>query len=74
MALTNITNTSNQVIPILIGSIAIDQAIAGSDIPPALSQQMQIQSGSEVEIETSRTDLAQLESLQNRQLIKFVNH
>ena len=72
MALTSITNKSSQVVPILLGSIATDKADAGSDIPPSRAQQLQIPPGAEVEVETSRIDLAQLESLQNKQLITFV--
>ena len=72
MALTSITNVSNQVVPILIGTIPYDKAITGSDIPAAASQQLQLQPGSEVEVESNRLDLAQLESIQNKKLIRFV--
>jgi len=72
MALTSITNISKQVVPILVNDIAIDIADAGSDIPPTRAQQMQIAPGAEVEIESSRVDLAQLEQLQRLKLLTFV--
>jgi hypothetical protein len=72
MALTSITNVSNQVVPILLDDIAVANADAASDIPPTRTQQMQIAPGAEVEVESSRVDLAQLEQLQRLQLLTFV--
>jgi hypothetical protein len=72
MALTSITNISNQVVPILVNNIAIENADVGSDIPPTRAQQMQIAPGAEVEIESSRVDIAQLEQLRRLQLLTFV--
>ena len=72
MALTSITNISNQVVPILVNDIALANAAAGSDIPSTRSEQMAIPPGSEVEVESERVDLAQLEQLQRLRLLTFV--
>lgn len=72
MALTSITNVSKQVVPILLDDIAVVNADASSDIPPTRSQQLQIAPGAEVEVESSRIDLAQLEQLQRLKLLTFV--
>lgn len=70
--LTTITNKSKQVVPILIDDIGLTDANTSSDIGPTRAEQMQIAPGSEVEIETSRVDVGQLEQLQRLGLITFV--
>ena len=70
--LTSITNKSNQTVPILIDAIALANANAGSDLASTRAEQMHIPSGSEVEIETARIDIGQLEQLQRLGLITFV--
>lgn len=72
MALTSITNVSKQVVPILVDAISLANADAGSDIAAGTAQQMQIPPGAEVELESSRVDLAQLEQLQRLRLLTFV--
>jgi|6_EtaG_2_1085325.scaffolds.fasta_scaffold118182_2 hypothetical protein len=72
MALTSITNISNQVVPILLNDIALANADAGSDFSATKSEQLQIPPGSEVNVESDRVDLAQLEQLQRLKLLTFV--
>ena len=74
MALTSITNISKQVVPILLNNISLENASADSDIPSTRAQQMQIPPGTEVEVESSRVDLAQLEQLQRFRLLTFIVH
>jgi hypothetical protein len=71
---TTITNISNQTIPILVNPIALDKAAAASDIEPTRAESMQIPPGSQVEIETQRIDLGQLEQLQRAKVITFVGY
>jgi hypothetical protein len=71
--LTTVTNKSQQVVPILINEVSLANANAGSDIAATRAEQMSIPPGSEVEIETSRVDVGQLEQLQRLGLISFVS-
>lgn len=73
MATTTITNTSNQIIPILVGSTTIAKADANSDIAPTLGQQTFIAPGAQLVIETVRVDLGQLEQLRRKSLITFTS-
>ena len=71
--LTTVTNKSKQTVPILINEISLANANASSDIVPAKAEQMHISPGAEVEIETTRIDVGQLEQLQTLGLISFVS-
>jgi len=70
---TTITNTSKQVIPVLVGSIAITDASPNSSIPPQAAEQVAIASGASLVIETGRVDIGQLTQLQNMRLISFTS-
>jgi len=72
MSLTSITNVSSQTVPILLHNIPLESAIAGSSLPSHLAQQLSIAPGAEIEVESSRIDLAQLEQLQKLRLLTFV--
>jgi hypothetical protein len=74
MALTSICNISKQVVPILINEVALESVDAGSEVASTRSEQMHLPPGSEVEIETSRIDIGQLEQLQRLQLLTFIAH
>lgn len=69
--LTSITNVSKQVIPILINEVSLANANVNSDLTPARAEQMQIPPGAEVELETSRIDVGQLEQLQRLGVLMF---
>lgn len=71
--LTSITNQSQQVVPILLNEISLANANESSDIGSTRAEQLQIPPGSEVEIETSRLDVGQLEQLQRLGLITFIS-
>ncbi len=70
-ALTTITNTSKQIVPILVNAIASDKANANSDIAANVAQQMQIAPGAETTIETKRIDLGQLDQLRRKGLLTY---
>ena len=71
--LTTITNISKQLVPILVNSITSSSAQTGSDLDAARSEQTFIQPGAEINIETNRIDLAQLEQMRRNGLIRFVS-
>lgn len=71
--LTTITNISNQVVPILVNNIASSGAQAGSDLEASRSEQTFIPPGAEINIETNRVDVAQLEQMRRNKLIRFVS-
>jgi len=73
MATTTITNTSNQIIPILVGSTTLAKADPASDLTALLAEQTSIAPGAQLTIETSRVDLGQLEQLRRKRLITFTN-
>lgn len=73
MATTTITNISNQVIPILVGPIDLEQSDSGSDIPPLASEQVAVAAGSQLVIETQRVDVAQLDQLRRKRLISYTS-
>jgi hypothetical protein len=70
-SLTTITNTSTQVIPILINSIDPGNVNANATIAAKEARQLQLPPGSETKIETQRIDNAQLERLQSLRVITF---
>lgn len=70
-ALTTITNTSQQVVPILVNEIALNKSNNLSDLSSQTASQLQIPPGSQTRIETQRLDIGQLERLQNLKLITF---
>lgn len=70
-ATTTITNVSDQVIPVLVGSIDSSKANSSSDIPASDARQVSIAPGSEIVVETQRLDLGQLERLQNLKVITY---
>lgn len=71
--ITTITNTSNQLIPILVNNIALESALVGSDLTATRAEQTMIAPGAELNIETTRVDIGQLEQLQRFGLITFVS-
>ena len=54
---TTITNISNQVIPILVSSIAQVDASASSNLGPLVAEQVAIAAGAQLVIESARTDV-----------------
>jgi len=68
-ALTTITNISQQVVPILVNEIALSKANSSSDLSAQTAEQMGMQPGAQVRVESQRVDSAQLERLQNLKLI-----
>lgn len=71
--LTTITNVSKQNVPVLVNEIALEKANANSDLDSTRAEQMSIPPGSQVEVETLRVDIGQLEQLQRMKLITFVS-
>ena len=71
--LTSITNVSKQTVPVLIDAISLATANSNSDLAPSRAEQMHIPPGSEVELETSRLDVGQLEQLQRLGLLTFIS-
>lgn len=71
VSLTTITNSSSQVVPILINSIDPGDANANANIPANEARQLALPPGSETRIETQRIDLAQLQKLRDLQLISY---
>jgi len=68
---TTITNISNQVIPILVSSIAQVDASASSNLGPLVAEQVAIAAGAQLVIESARTDVGQLEQLRRKRLISY---
>jgi hypothetical protein len=73
MALTTITNVSKQSLPIIVNSIVATNADTGSDIAASIDKQVLLAPGRELNVETSRLDLAQLDKLRNYNLIVYTN-
>lgn len=73
MALTTITNVSSQSLPIIVNSIVATNADAGSDIAASVNKQVLLAPGRELNVETSRVDLAQLDRLRTHNLIIYTN-
>jgi hypothetical protein len=71
--LTTITNISRQVVPVLVNETTLARVQAGSDLPETRAEQTQIAPGAELNIETNRVDVGQLEQLQRLGLITFVS-
>jgi len=71
--LITITNVSKQLIPILVNETTIAGIQAGSDLPETVSEQTFIPPGAELNIETNRVDIGQLEQLQRLGVIRFVS-
>jgi hypothetical protein len=69
VALTTITNISNQVVPVLVSSIELNKANPGSSLRYDRAEQVQIAPGAQVTVETQRLDLGQLENLQKLKLL-----
>lgn len=72
--LTTITNVSKQTVPILLNAISTTVASDSSDIAPSRAESLQIPPGAQLQIETQRIDLGQLERLRQKNLITFVGY
>jgi len=68
--LKTVTNTSKQTVPIIVNTISESTKNSKSDVPASKSYQLQIPPGSQLAVESSRLDNAQLEQLQSLGLIK----
>ncbi len=73
MALSTITNVSKQSVPIIVNSILATNANASSDLAANIEQQVLLAPGNELNVETSRVDLAQLDQLRRLNLIVYTN-
>jgi len=73
MATTTITNTSNQVILVLVGPTTVAEADPNSSISPLASEQVLVAAGAQLVIETIRVDVGQLEQLQRKRLITYTS-
>lgn len=71
ISLTTITNTSKQVVPVLVSSTAMGKTNVSSDLRFDKTSQLSIAPGAQIAVETARLDLGQLQRLQNLSLIKF---
>lgn len=71
--LTTITNISKQIVPILVNATTTAAVQAGSDLPETTAEQTTIPPGAELNIETNRVDIGQLEQLQRIGLITFIS-
>lgn len=67
--LTIISNTSNQIIPIVVERIRRELASGLSDVVPYFSGTIRVNPGSQLKVEVSRIDLGQIEKLANLNLI-----
>lgn len=67
---TTISNTSTQIIKVLYSAIASDSSV--SDIDAADSGELLLAPGGQVNIESSRLDLGQLDSLSRKNLISYL--
>jgi hypothetical protein len=65
--LVNITNISNQIVPILYGTI--DAAKSNSTVDYTKSGTLIISPSTSIEIEKQRTDAGQLDQLKNKKII-----
>lgn len=66
-----INNISDQGVPILLNDIERSKGNPDSAIKPQISSQNTIPAGAELRVERQRVDLAQLERLQQLNLITF---
>jgi hypothetical protein len=69
VSITTITNKSVQVVPLLINSTTADGVSASSDLVYTKSEQLGLQPGAQLVVETARVDAGQLEQLQRMGLI-----
>jgi hypothetical protein len=70
--LTTITNISKQAVPILVNATTIANVQVGSDLAETRAEQTSIAPGAELNVESNRVSLAQLEQLRRLGLITFV--
>lgn len=70
-ATTTITNVSNQIVPILINSISASDASSSSTIPASRAEQLSMQPGSKITVETVRISIGQLEQLRKKNVITY---
>ena len=73
MAITTITNVSTQSIPVIVNSILPANADTASDISASTDKTIYLVAGAELNIESSRIDLAQLDQLRNKNLIIYTS-
>lgn len=71
--LTTITNISKQIVPVLVNGTTVARVQAGSDLPETRAEQTSLAPGAELNIETNRIDVGQLEQLQRIGVITFVS-
>lgn len=71
MALTTITNISRQAVPIMVNATTIAAVQVGSDLNETRAEQNSIPPGAELNIESNRVDIGQLERLRRFGLITF---
>lgn len=69
--LTTITNISKQAVPILVNEIQLANVQVGSDLAANRAEQTLIAPGAELNIETNRIDIGQLEQLRRIGVISF---
>lgn len=72
-ALVTITNSSRQIVPILVSTIAESVANASSGIDATTNCQLSIAPGAQITLESQRTDRGQLEQLRRLGLINLSN-
>lgn len=72
-SITTITNTSKQVVPVLVNEIPLAKAAGNSDLSPSEARQLLIQPGASINIETRRLDVGQLDQLRRKQLISYTS-
>lgn len=73
MRTTTITNISNQIIPILVGSTTLENANPDSSVDPLRAEQVSVGPGSQLTIEVNRVDVGQLDQLRRKQLISYTS-
>lgn len=71
--LTTITNISRQTVPILVNNIPLSEVQTGSDLANTRAEQTFIPPSAELNIETVRIDIGQLQQLQRLGLITYVS-
>ncbi len=71
--LTIISNTSTQIIPIVVERIRRELASNLSDVVPHFSGTIRVNPGSQLKVEVSRIDLDQIEKLANLNLITSIH-
>jgi len=70
-AITTITNTSTQTVPVLVGSIPVEKTNQSSQISALKSQPVSIAPGAKLTVETQRLDKGQIIQLSNMKLITY---